>query len=98
MGPQTVKALRLIRDYTITMPREFAKMMWPDSEGWQRVINVGHGASAGAGMPYAAAGFIGRLDYKGLCRWSYDRDTDRRTLYLTDKGREELATAEGNTK
>ena len=63
---KTARALSILRDACVTAT-EFAERMWPDSPGWKRVSNLGaHGASAGACMPYAAGGYLGRLRKRGL--------------------------------
>lgn len=78
------RALEIIRDNEIERPKQLARLLWPDSEGWHRVHNVGHGASSGAAMPMAAGGLIGRLRKAGLIYgWEVP-------LRLTDKGREYL--------
>jgi hypothetical protein len=82
----TDRALHLINDNQIESPTEFARLMWPNSDGWRRVGNVGHGAHAGAGMQLAGGSFLGRLRAKGLIVGGYTRDR----ITLTDKGRERL--------
>lgn len=85
----TIKGLRLIVTKDIRSPKEFAKAMWPDSEGWQRVGNVGHGAHRGAGMQLAGGSFLGKLRYQGLIWGGYDDP-----IMLTEKGRELLNKAD----
>ena len=82
-----VHALMLIRAKEIRSPQEFAKEMWPDSEGWQRYGKVGHGVHKGAGMNLAAGGFLGKLRYQGLIWGGYNQDR----VILTDRGRERLS-------
>lgn len=69
-----VKALRILVDrggrvrggVTAT---EFARAMWPDAEGWQRVYRCGpKGSHRGTGMVLAGAGFLGKLVAAGLVR------------------------------
>ncbi len=79
-------ALQIIRDNNIRSPREFAEKMWPNSEGWQRVHKVGHGASRGAAMALAGGGFLGKLRAQGLIRGGYNYER----IILTDKGKERL--------
>jgi len=86
----TIRALLLIRDYeNIHRPTEFARLMWPDSEGWQRVGKIGHGSHRGVGLLLVAGGFLARLKYKGLildhCNRDYSHD-----YYLTSEGRKLL--------
>ncbi len=79
------EALVIIRDNQIHRPKEFALLMWPNSEGWQRVHNVGHGASRGAAMAKAAGGYLGKLRTKELIREPWFDDYDS-YYQLTDKG------------
>jgi len=79
---KTARALSILRDMCVTAT-EFAEHMWPDSPGWQRMSNVGtHGASAGACMPYAAGGYLGRLRKRGLV----EHDSRRGLYMLTHVG------------
>lgn len=87
---KTIQALTIIRNNEISLPKEFARLMWPDSEGWQRVHNVGHGASRGAGMAYAAGGFLGKLRSQGLIVGGYDYH-----YILTEKGHKLLNDSKG---
>ena len=59
-----IKALEIIRDNEINMPRDLAEKLWPDSDGWKRVHRVGHGVSCGAMMAFAAGGLLGKLRQK----------------------------------
>ena len=85
----TIKALKIIATKDIRSPKEFAKEMWPDSEGWQRVHNIGHGAHRGAGMYLAGDSFLGKLRNQGLIWGGYD---DR--IILTEKGKDVLRQAD----
>lgn len=78
------KALEIIRDNEIMIPRQLAEKLWPDSEGWKRVHKTGHGASRGAAMALAAGGLMGRLRQRGLIGHF-------QPIQLTDKGREYLS-------
>ena len=80
------KALIVIRENQIERPKQFARLLWPDSEGWQRVHKVGHGASRGAMMSFAAGGLLGKLRCQGYIVGGYP---DRPAL-LTDKGKEQI--------
>ncbi|GAH27720.1 unnamed protein product, partial [marine sediment metagenome] len=62
------KALEIIRDNRIHSPRQFAELMWPDSDGWKRVHKCGHGSSRGAMMAVAGGGLLGKLRAKGFIR------------------------------
>lgn len=89
----TIRALQIIRDdETIHRPTEFARKMWPGSEGWQRVGKIGHGSHRGVGLLLAAGGFLRKLRAQGLIIISLDRDyrSYSRDYYLTSKGREML--------
>lgn len=83
-----VTALQIIRDNDIRSPREFAKKMWPNSEGWQRVHKVGHGVHRGAAMALAGGGFLGKLRGQGLIGICGGYNRER--IFLTDKGKERL--------
>lgn len=86
----TIRALQLLRDdEDIHRPTEFARMMWPDSEGWQRVGKIGHGSHRGVGMILAGGGFLGKLRAQGLIIISLDRDyrSYSNNYYLTSEGR-----------
>ena len=84
--PDIVTALTIIRDNDIRSPREFAKKMWPDSDGWKRVHKVGRGSHCGAAMALAGGGFLGKLRTQGLILGGYNYER----IVLTDKGRERL--------
>ncbi|KKN65485.1 hypothetical protein LCGC14_0480890 [marine sediment metagenome] len=83
MTDKTTKALQIIRDNHLYGPAAFARLMWPDSEGWQRVHNCGRGASRGVMMAYAAGGYLGKLRARGLIIIWYSP----RGIHLTDKGK-----------
>ena len=78
-------ALKLIARNDIQYPRQFAKLMWPNSDGWHRVHKLGHGASKGAAMPLAAGGYLGKLRRDGLILGGHDRP-----IILTEKGHDLL--------
>ncbi|KKN50917.1 hypothetical protein LCGC14_0627820 [marine sediment metagenome] len=83
------KALEVIRDNLIHSPKQFALLMWPDSDGWKRIHKCGNGVSRGAMMPMVGGGLLGKLKAAGLIRapW-YD---DYESYYqLTDKGQQTL--------
>ena len=65
-----VRALVILRDHGPLRPREFAELMWPDSEGWLRYAKCGpYGSHKGGGMYLAGGGFLGRLRVKGLVEY-----------------------------
>jgi hypothetical protein len=82
---KTIIALKIIEKNEIHMPKEFARLMWPNSDAWRRVQNVGHGATAGAGIVYSAGGFLGKLRNQGLIAGGYGYH-----YFLTEKGKELL--------
>jgi len=64
----TIKALNILNlEYgkAITA-NEFAKRMWPDSEGWKMVKNTGHGATRGKGMWLAGGSYLAKLRNRGF--------------------------------
>jgi len=79
-------ALRIIRDNDIRSPREFAKLMWPNSSCWQKMYNIGNGATRGVGMWLAGGSFLGKLRIQGLIRGGYNYER----IILTDEGKERL--------
>jgi len=83
------RALEIINKNDIHMPKEFARLMWPNSEGWKRMHKCGRGASWGAMMPMAGGGLLGKLRAKDFIRTPWG--DDRNSYYsLTEKGREYL--------
>lgn len=78
-------ALKLIARNDIHCPRQFAELMWPSSDGWHRIHNVGHGVHRGGAMPLAAGGYLGKLRRDGLIVGGYDRP-----IMLTEKGHDLL--------
>ena len=86
------KALEVIRDEQIHSPKQFARLRWADSDGWNRVHKCGNGASRGAMMPVAGGGLLGRLRAAGLIRAPWHDDYDS-FYYLTDKGQQYLKDA-----
>jgi len=75
-----VKALTILQNHGPLRPREFARLMWPDSPGWQRHARCGpNGSHKGGGMYLAAGGYLGKLARKGWIyrkfkqySWGYD--------------------------
>lgn len=85
MGDKTVKALAIIRDVCVESPRQFARLMWPDSEAWSHSQRVGrnlNGSQRGAGMSKCGGSFLGKLRKAGLVA-----QLDHRYI-LTQKGKE----------
>lgn len=67
------EAVKLLREHGPLITVEFARAAWPDSEGWHRLRKCGNRntSSRGAGMSWAAAGLLGRLQKKGLVESLY---------------------------
>jgi len=87
--PSTIKALQIIRDFNITHARQFASLMWPDSDGWTTHTRCGNnGVSHGGGMNLAGGAYIGKLRQRGLV---FGAGGGRR-ICLTEEGRTLLAT------
>lgn len=60
------KALNILKDHGPLSPRQFARLMWPDSPGWCRVSKCGpYGSTRGGGMNLAGGGYLGKLHRKG---------------------------------
>lgn len=86
LTPSQFRALKIIRDNRIEMPRQFARLMWPDSDGWDRYTKCGpYGVTRGGGMSIAGGGYLGKLCSGGLINYR-----NRLTLL----GRETLKKAE----
>ena len=67
MTPATARALGVLHDYGPLRPREFARRMWPESDGWRRSCRCGpNGSHRGGGMYLAAGGYLGALTRRGL--------------------------------
>lgn len=83
----TIRALRIIRDNTIAMPKEFAKLMWPNSIKWTNVTKCGDGVHRGGGMYIAAGGYLGKLRHRGLIMVGhYNIGGHYDNFYLTERG------------
>jgi hypothetical protein len=94
MSPARLRALRIIADEPGIRPREFAKKMWPDSDGWKRHSRSGpKGAHRGGGMYLTGGAFLGRLNNDGLTYHTntYQYDTGHA---LTTAGERALEEAE----
>ena len=63
------RALEILRDEPDLLAKEFARLMWPDSDCWRHPVKCGYGSHRGGGMYLAAGGFLGKLYHKGFtCR------------------------------
>jgi hypothetical protein len=66
--------------------RSFAKAMWPDSPGWDRISNCGpNGATTGKNMPFMAGSHLWRMYRKNLLNPDW-RETQTQWS-VSDKGR-----------
>ena len=94
-NPQN-RALQILSENRIERPGQFARLMWPDAEGWARTTKCGaYGVCRGGGMRMAAGGYLGRLRKAGLVKngWS---EAGQRIFTLTDAG--QAAMREGNAQ
>lgn len=92
-GPQA-RALVALRDLQdarqSTNPRSVARVLWPDSPGWDKVSRRGStpaGGALGATMPMKAAQILWRLREHGMADLPYDSNR----WSITEKGRAYLA-------
>ena len=60
------RALEILREHPDLLAKEFARLMWPDSDCWRHPTKCGYGVHRGGGMYLAAGGFLGKLYHKGL--------------------------------
>ncbi|MBA7654002.1 hypothetical protein ES703_61869 [subsurface metagenome] len=87
------KALLIIKEKEVKYSRDFAKLMWPDSPCWQKVYNVGSGATRGVGMWLAGGSFLGKLYQKGYIHQFYGE-----RIRLTSKGEDRLRSEVNRSK
>jgi uncharacterized protein YjhX (UPF0386 family) len=64
-GPQRRALETIARVGAITSAKQFARLMWPDSDGWTTLVGHGHGVARGGQMPSTAGSFLSRLVRKG---------------------------------
>jgi hypothetical protein len=92
------KSLRILRDNDIAYPAQFAKLAWPDADGWRRGRKCGNnGIHRGGGMYVAAGCHLGILARLGLITARYRHhglDTSARAFRLTEDGVRLLAAYE----
>ncbi len=92
LTPAQRRALVILRDHGPIRPREFARLMWPDSGGWTRSAKCGvKGAHRGGGMYGAAGAYLGKLWHLRLSRRNGIHAGEHQ---LTDLGRAALEAAE----
>ncbi len=83
-----LRALRIIYTSAIESPAQFAHLMWPDAEAWQRPAKCGnHGVSKGGGMRMAGGAYLGKLRKAGYVAKGMT------CFYLTPAGKALLAKA-----
>jgi hypothetical protein len=89
----TIKALLIIKNHPeIHGPRDFARLMWPNSPAWRHYTKCGSGVHRGGGMYLAAGGFLGKLIRAGLIRQRLDQKW-KYHYSLTDVGLAQLREA-----
>lgn len=81
---KTLRALEVIRDHNITMPSQFARLLWPNAPGWKVAVRTGRGSSRGRQMKSAGGVYLARLVKRDLIM-----ETGRGYM-LTKAGREVL--------
>ncbi len=86
MTPTQRRALEILKYNMIEAPSQFARLMWPDSEGWKHHTKKGHGTTRGGGMAVAAGCYLGKLRRAGL--------VSNMSFILTAKGEEALKNEE----
>ncbi len=90
-----IRALKIIRDNNIEYPHQFAELMWPDSDYWNHVYNVGNGAAQGVALNRSAGGYLGRLHHQGLIyKWYRNDNSSAQDIHLTSKGEQLLKDSE----
>lgn len=97
LSPKARQALQIVRDHGPIQPREFARKMWPSSEGWKRHHNCGpNGSHQGGGMYLTGGSYLGKLRRKGWVQREWDTVGGRiheRGYILTPAGEQALAAA-----
>lgn len=85
-----IRALRIISDHNIERPSQFARLMWPDAQGWHIPGKCGHGSSSGVGMRLAGGAYLGKLCKAGLVR-RWVRWPNVRIFEITPAGEQVLS-------
>lgn len=72
-APQT-RALAILREHQPLMPRDFARLMWPDSEAWDKPTRGAgnHLGGMGATMPMKGARMLWTLQRLRLARQDHN--------------------------
>lgn len=91
----TIRALQIIKAYGRPIyPRDFARLMWPDSEGWQHSTKCGpKGVTRAGGMNLAGGAYLGKLAQRGLVQPHIETiygKLEVRGYVLSTKGQEKL--------
>lgn len=69
-----MRALRILHEHGPLRPREFARLMWPDSPGWDRLHNCGpYGAAYGTMMPMCGGSYLAKLKCRGWAEETWYR-------------------------
>ena len=86
------KALEIVRDNPGIAPREFAALMWPDSEGWKHSHGCGpNGSHRGGGMYKTGGSYLGKLYKYGLIKRHYSKYSSSQSQYdISNEGLELL--------
>lgn len=100
LTPSQVRALEIVEKAGVVRPREFAKAMWPESEGWRRHSRCGpNGVHQGGGMYLAGGGYLGKLSQLGVIRQQFRGAIHSEDGYaLTEEGKVALRKAQDNKK
>jgi hypothetical protein len=95
------RSLRILRDHDVAYPAQFARLAWPDADGWRHPRKCGNnGVHRGGGMYVAAGCHLGILVRLGLITDYYKHhglDTSARAFRLSDDGRRLLDEYEAAT-
>ncbi len=96
LTPQQRKALKILQEHGPLTPRRFAKLMWPDSPGWDVMTNCGqYGVTRGGCMNLSAGAYLGKLRKKGLVQ-TPAKPHSQNVFTITPLGRQELKANEEN--
>jgi phytoene dehydrogenase-like protein len=61
LTPKQKQALAIVRANPGIRPQRFAKLMWPNSECWEKRYRCGNGTHKGGGMHTAGGAYLGKL-------------------------------------
>lgn len=96
---KTAIALAILQSHGGITPEGFARLLWPESDGWKRSVRAGNGSARGGGMRMAAGSYLGKLSKQGYAekKWKSFRDSAG-GWYLTKTGLEALVEYRNMTK